>query len=66
MNQFLNIRKIYTVNNNTLYALDLTYEFEKVRINAATKEEYDYLVKLAKKEQEKEGTKQCYIWRMPA
>ena len=45
------------MNNNTLYASDLTYEFEKVRINAATKEEYDYLVKLAKKEQEKEGTK---------
>ena len=45
------------MNNNTLYALDLTYEFEKVRINAATKEEYDYLVKLAKKEQEKEGNK---------
>ena len=39
MNWFLNIRRIYTVNNNTLYASELTYEFEKAKINATTKEE---------------------------
>jgi len=27
------------VNNNTLYASEWTYEFEKAKINAATKEE---------------------------
>ena len=39
MNQFLNIRRIYTVNNNTLYASEWTYEFEKARIKGSNSAE---------------------------
>ena len=43
------------MNNNTLYASDLTYEFEKAKINVTTKEELNNIEVLFMKHTQENG-----------